>query len=85
MFRRKAALGLSFRTEAPDGLLLFRAPANLTDNEVDDDDGDDKHYLALFMVNGKLENFHSQQVFLGRCSSQLLCQIQPGGWFDLPF
>ncbi|KOB63596.1 Laminin subunit alpha-1, partial [Operophtera brumata] len=55
VFRRKAALGLSFRTENPDGLLLFRAPANLSDNEVDDDDGDDKHYLALVMVAGELE------------------------------
>ncbi|KOB71165.1 Uncharacterized protein OBRU01_13791, partial [Operophtera brumata] len=43
------------QTENPDGLLLFRAPANLSDNEVDDDDGDDKHYLALVMVAGELK------------------------------
>lgn len=53
VFRRKAALGLSFRTDKPDGLLLFREPSNMSDNEVDDDDGDDKHYLALVMVSGK--------------------------------
>lgn len=54
MFRRKAALGLSFRTEKPDGLLLFRAPSNMSNNEVDEDDGDDKHYLALVMVAGEV-------------------------------
>ncbi|XP_049867060.1 laminin subunit alpha-2 [Pectinophora gossypiella] len=56
LFRRKAALGLSFRARSPSGMLLFRVPSVRQDNEVDDeDDGDDKHYLALVMVDGELE------------------------------
>lgn len=52
LFRRKAALGLTFRARAPDGLLLYRAPT--VDSEGDDEpDADDKHYLALMLVAGK--------------------------------
>ncbi|KAI5635987.1 laminin G domain-containing protein [Phthorimaea operculella] len=55
-FRRKAALGLSFRARGSDGLLLFRTPSIKQDNEVDDeDDGDDRHYLVLVMSEGELE------------------------------
>ncbi|KAI8427369.1 hypothetical protein MSG28_001930 [Choristoneura fumiferana] len=48
IFRRKAALGLTFRAASPNGLLLYRTPSTLSENEVDDEDGDDKHYLKLF-------------------------------------
>ncbi|KAI8427367.1 hypothetical protein MSG28_001930, partial [Choristoneura fumiferana] len=47
IFRRKAALGLTFRAASPNGLLLYRTPSTLSENEVDDEDGDDKHYLKL--------------------------------------
>ncbi|XP_026738306.1 laminin subunit alpha-1-like, partial [Trichoplusia ni] len=55
VFRRKASLGISFRARSKDGLLLYRAPSTLAENEVDDDDGDDKHYLALLLTDGELE------------------------------
>ncbi|XP_073967675.1 laminin subunit alpha-1-like [Choristoneura fumiferana] len=55
IFRRKAALGLTFRAASPNGLLLYRTPSTLSENEVDDEDGDDKHYLKLVMVEGELE------------------------------
>ncbi|XP_047041515.1 laminin subunit alpha-1-like [Helicoverpa zea] len=51
LIRRKASLGISFRTHAPDGLLLYRPPA--VDNELTDDG--DKHYFALVMKAGELE------------------------------
>nr|XP_049708408.1 laminin subunit alpha-1 [Helicoverpa armigera] len=51
LIRRKASLGISFRTHTPDGLLLYRPPA--TDNELADDG--DKHYFALVMKAGELE------------------------------
>ncbi|XP_047987068.1 laminin subunit alpha-1 [Leguminivora glycinivorella] len=54
ILRRKAALGLTFRARS-DGLLLYRAPSTLSENEVDDEDGDDKHYLRLMLVDGELE------------------------------
>ncbi|XP_072936563.1 laminin subunit alpha-1-like [Epargyreus clarus] len=55
-FRRKAALGLTFRARSPNGLLLYRSPSGSSGNEVDDeDDGDDKHYLVLALVDGELE------------------------------
>ncbi|XP_063375814.1 laminin subunit alpha-2-like [Cydia fagiglandana] len=54
ILRRKAALGLTFRSRG-DGLLLYRAPSTLSENEVDDEDGDDKHYLRLVLVDGELE------------------------------
>ncbi|XP_075991835.1 wing blister isoform X2 [Anticarsia gemmatalis] len=52
LLRRKASLGLSFRARAPDGVLLYRAPSS-EDNELDDDE--DKHYLALVMIDGELQ------------------------------
>ncbi|PZC77202.1 hypothetical protein B5X24_HaOG203609 [Helicoverpa armigera] len=51
LIRRKASLGISFRTHTPDGLLLYRPPA--VDNELADDG--DKHYFALVMKAGELE------------------------------
>ncbi|KAI8427368.1 hypothetical protein MSG28_001930, partial [Choristoneura fumiferana] len=54
IFRRKAALGLTFRAASPNGLLLYRTPSTLSENEVDDEDGDDKHYLKLVMVEGEM-------------------------------
>lgn len=51
VFRRKAALGISFRARAPDGLILFRAPSNLSANEVDEDG--DGHFIVLALIKGK--------------------------------
>ncbi|XP_028025278.1 laminin subunit alpha-2 [Bombyx mandarina] len=53
VFRRKAALGISFRARAPDGLILFRAPSNLSANEVDEDG--DGHFIVLALIKGELE------------------------------
>ncbi|XP_053605991.1 laminin subunit alpha-2 [Plodia interpunctella] len=44
--RRRGAVGLSFSSRSPAGLLLYRAPAP---------DEDDRHYLALLLVDGDLE------------------------------
>ncbi|VVD05613.1 unnamed protein product [Leptidea sinapis] len=46
--RRKSSLGMSFRTRAPAGLLLYRCSVR-SSNEVDGD-GDDEHYLMISIL-----------------------------------
>ncbi|XP_068621214.1 laminin subunit alpha-1 [Battus philenor] len=53
--RRRVTLGLTFRTSSSTALLMLRAPAG-PQNELDDDtDGDDKHYLAVALIEGEVE------------------------------
>lgn len=59
VIRRKTTVGISFRARSPSGLILYRAPTiAVDDNEVEDEDGDDNHYLVLALVNGKLINLY---------------------------
>ncbi|CAH2269343.1 jg14057 [Pararge aegeria aegeria] len=56
VIRRKTSVGISFLARSPSGLLLYRAPTiAVDDNEVEEEDGDDHHYLVLALVNGELE------------------------------
>ncbi|KAL0848796.1 hypothetical protein ABMA28_013221 [Loxostege sticticalis] len=53
-YRRKAALGITFRARSADGLLLYRAPTVESDGE-DEPEADDKHYLTLLLIAGELQ------------------------------